>query len=217
MWDSLTELFGISKNTQPETDSGGQRQGLLDHLNLREWYRNLPPAKQQQVRNSNNVMGIGGTQTNLLDQEMVSSGTMTQQDFLAGVVKHAAKEGDIQFAEEVLPKAMSAKGRSVENEHFMYLSLIQAHYKERNNRNDAIENCVKYCKKDIEIADEFLKTWDGEIPRIPSFKRLAIIHENKGEYEKAAEICDMAIERNLIDKTKGGFEGRKERILNKMG
>jgi len=216
MWDTIIKLFGLRGDSQPDLDSGGQRQELLDHLNLREWYNSLPPDKQQKVRESNNVMGIGGTKTNLLDQKLVSSGTMTQQDFLSGVVKHAAKEGDIQFAEEVLPEAMSAKGRSVENEHFMYLSLIKAHYKQRNDRDDAIEKCIDYCKKDIEIVDDFLNTWDSETPRIPSFKRLAIIYENKGEYEKAAEICEMAIERNLSDNTKGGFEGRKERILNKM-
>ena len=216
VWDKLVEIFGINEDYTANSSSGEQRKELLDHLDLREWYEDLPSETQRQIRQSKNVVGIGGGEANLLDQKMLSSGSMTQQDFLAGVVKHAAKEGDIQFAEEVLPKALSANGRSIENEHFMYNSLIKAYYKERNNRDDAIEKCIEYCKRDISIIDEFLSSWNGDPPRIPSFKRLAIIYEKKGEYEKAAEICNKAIDRNLSDKTKGGFEGRKQRILNKM-
>lgn len=216
MWEKIVEIFGINADYSAHSNPSEQRKELLDHLDLREWYDNLPSEKQRQIRESKNVVGIGGGEANLLDKKMLSSGSMTQQDFLADVVKHAAKEGDIQFAEEVLSKALSANGRHIENEHFMYNELIKAYYKERNNRDDAIEKCIEYCKSDISIVDEFLSSWDGDPPRIPSFKRLAIIYENRGKYEEATEICDKAIDRNLSDKTKGGFEGRKQRILNKM-
>ena len=50
------------------------------------------------------------------------------------------------------------------------------------------------------------------MPRIPSFKRLAIIYEKQERYEEALDVCDQALEIGTTDGTKGGFEGRKERI-----
>lgn len=88
-------------------------------------------------------------------------------------------------------------------------------YKQRDDREDAIEKCIEYCQKDIEIADEFVAEFGG-VPRIPSFKRLAIIYERQERYEDALEVCDRALEIGTTDGTKGGFEGRKERIRNKM-
>ncbi len=216
MLDEILELFGANKDRQSNIDTKNQRQGLLDHLELREWYDSLPRDKQRYVRESHNVTLIGGEEKNLLNQKMISSGDMSQQDFLSEIVKHAANEGNVEFAEEILPKALSTKGGSIKNEHFMYNSLIISYYKQRNNRDDAIEKCIEYCKKDIEIVDEFLESWDGEPPRIPSFKRLAIIYKKQKEYEKAIDVCDKAIERGLSDKTKTGFEGRRQRLLNKI-
>ncbi len=215
MLDDIIELFSGNKNYKSSNNSENQKQGLLEYLDLRDWYEDLPRDKQKIVRESHNVTLIGGNEKNLLDHKMLST-DMTQQDFLAQTVKSAAKDGNIEFAEEILPKALSAKGSSVANEHFMYNSLIKAYYKQRNERNDAIENCIEYCKRDFEIVDDFLESWDGEPPRIPSFKRLAIIYKKQQKYEEAIEVCNKAIERGLSDKTKTGFEGRKQRLENKL-
>jgi tetratricopeptide (TPR) repeat protein len=99
--------------------------------------------------------------------------------------------------------------------HFTYNELIDVYYKQRDDREDAIEKCISYCKKDIEIAEDFVIEF-GEVPRIPSFKRLAIIYEDLGRYKEALDICDQALKIGTTDGTKGGFEGRKERIRNKM-
>lgn len=51
--------------------------------------------------------------------------------------------------------------------------------------------------------------------RIPAFQQLAIIYEQNKEYKKAIEICELALKYDLEDDTKGGFEGRIERIKKK--
>lgn len=50
-----------------------------------------------------------------------------------------------------------------------------------------------------------------------SFTRLAIILEKKKVFQEALELIEDALKRGLNDKTRTGYEGRKVRILKKMG
>ena len=70
-------------------------------------------------------------------------------------------------------------------------------------------------KEDIEIADEFVAEF-GEVPRIPSFKRLAIIYEKQDQYADAIAVCDRALESGTTDGTNGGFEGRNNRLRKQL-
>lgn len=89
------------------------------------------------------------------------------------------------------------------------------YYKQRDNREDAIEKCIDYCRKDIEVAEGFVAEF-GKVPRIPLLKRLAIIYERQGQYEEALAVCDQAPGIGTVDGTQGGFKGRKERLRKKM-
>ncbi len=108
--------------------------------------------------------------------------------------------------------------------HFTYNQLIELYYKQRDNRDNAIDKCIDTCWKDINkmdtIINEFKKEQSykdyGTLPRMPSFERLAIVYEKSGEYKKSLNVCEKAIEYGLTDKTKGGFEGRISRINKKM-
>jgi tetratricopeptide (TPR) repeat protein len=55
------------------------------------------------------------------------------------------------------------------------------------------------------------------VPRILSFKRLAIIYEKQERYEDALDVCDQALEIGTADGTKGGFEGRKKTTPQETG
>jgi hypothetical protein len=45
---------------------------------------------------------------------------------------------------------------------------------------------------------------------------LAILLEKQGLYEDAIAMCDQAINLKLVDKTQGGYRGRKERITKRQ-
>lgn len=60
------------------------------------------------------------------------------------------------------------------------------------------------------------KDMGGILPRIPSFQQLVILYEKSGRYQEALDICNLALRNNLKDTTKGGYEGRIEKIQKKM-
>lgn len=122
-------------------------------------------------------------------------------------------------AEKFFLKALKAKDDNPIDRHFVYNHLIELYYKLREERKDALEKCIYYCKEDINKLPEFLETWKneyGDIVRCPSVQQLAIIYEKNEEFQKAIDLCNYAINLGLDDGTKSGFQGRIKRLENKM-
>jgi len=203
MFDKIIDLFR----------SGPSVPDFIVGVGLEDWYTNLSDEQQQKLHEYSTFFGTGGDM-NLLDKGTVET-SQSAQEYLKGVGSTAASEKDFEFAEIVLLEALDREDGSATSTHFTYNELIDVYYKQREDREDAIENCVQYCKKDIEIADEFVAEF-GEVPRIPSFKRLAIIYERQERYADAIAVCDQALEIGTTDGTKGGFEGRKDRLRKKL-
>ena len=117
---------------------------------------------------------------------------------------------------------------SITTKHFLLNKLIDYYYGLREQQNDALEVCISYCEESIEMTPKVLKQMEYEHkeifeydhdfvpPSIPAFKRLAIIYENQGNYDKAINVCQKAIDLGLKDGTKSGFEGRIERLKKKI-
>ena len=61
-------------------------------------------------------------------------------------------------AEKMLLKALKAKDDNAIDRHFTYNILIKLYYKLRDQRKDAMEKCINYCKEDIKRLPEFLET-----------------------------------------------------------
>lgn len=205
MLGKLIKLFRSGNKAVPD---------LIEVLGLEEWYVTLSERDRRKLHEYSTSFGTGG-ESNMLELP-VKTTSETQQGYLKGVGSTALANKDYAFAEKVLLKALESDNDNPLDRHFVYNSLIDLYYKQRDDWEGAIEKCIYYCTEDIERIDEFLNEWDGGPPRIPAFKRLAIIYENQAEYDAAIDICDEAIERGLDDGTKGGFAGRRERIYNKM-
>lgn len=114
---------------------------------------------------------------------------------------------------------------NIVNRHFTYIKLQNFYYKYReldsNLDSIYIDECIRYCKEDIESLDDLQKAYvnselndlnklsnyyekselrermseirQGFKGRIPAFERLAIIYEKQKEYSKAIEVCNLAI------------------------
>lgn len=131
------------------------------------------------------------------------------------------------LAQKLFEKAYVLTANDTVNRHFFYNKIIEYYYGLREKQQDALDICIKYCNESIAHTPKFLKSdkdmhyqnqYDYEYrpPRIPAFQRLAIIHENEKNYKKAIKICELALSLNLRDCTKGGFEGRKNRLSKKL-
>lgn len=59
------------------------------------------------------------------------------------------------------------------------------------------------------------KVFNAKDKYVYSFTRLAIILERKGEFKEALALVNDALKRNLSDRTKTGYEGRKERLIKR--
>lgn len=106
--------------------------------------------------------------------------------------------------------------------HFCYLEMQNFYYKYRDLDKKYLEKCIEYCWLDINSLDELQKDYvnqeisrlnlfsqyrqpnevaneidsikkTGFIGNIPAFKRLAIIFEKQKEFEKAINVCNLAI------------------------
>ena len=130
-------------------------------------------------------------------------------------------------AEIMLLKALSA-GDDPITRHFVYNHLIELYYKLRDERTDALEKCVIYCKVDIDSLPTFLRAWEatyGDKPRCPSIERLAIIYEKAGEIQKAIDLCRRGIELGLEESydycnalygTNKGYKARIAKLEKKL-
>lgn len=147
--------------------------------------------------------------------------------------------------EKILLKELKDNMNSPVDRHFSYIQLQNFYYRFRDLDDKYVEECIKYCEKDIEILDELQKAYisrelenlegltsiyekkelekrkqeieKGFNGNIPAFKRLAIIYEKNKQYNKAVEICDMAINYySNWSMDKSEFENRKNKLLNKM-
>ena len=79
---------------------------------------------------------------------------------------------------------------------------------------------IEVCNEDIAIADEYrvlCNRCNQPVPRYPAFKYLAMLFEKRGEYRAAISTCEVAIAKGHEDDgTKGGMQGRIERLRKKV-
>jgi len=137
--------------------------------------------------------------------------------WIEGSNKLFSKEYGI--AEKLLLKALKAKDDNPIDRHFAYNGLIKLYYRLRDEKKDALEKCIYYCKEDIKRLPIFLEAYKkeyGDMPQCPSIIQLAILYGKNEQFQEAIDLCNIAIQLGLDDGTKGGFQGRMKKLENKL-
>jgi hypothetical protein len=101
--------------------------------------------------------------------------------------------------------------------HFLLQTIIDESYKKRTEPQYK-EYCLKYSEIHLSEFDRIAPVLKGEfdsLPRVTVFQHYATLLTELGQFEKAIEVCEMAISYGLSDGTKGGYEVRIERIRKK--
>jgi hypothetical protein len=101
--------------------------------------------------------------------------------------------------------------RQFKTQSLVYEAAMKTSY---NRRKEAgfLDLTIDYARKDIALQRDQLN------PRgifVYSFYRLSIILEKQKNISEALVLVNEALARKLIDETKGGYVGRKERLLDK--
>jgi len=130
------------------------------------------------------------------------------------VVKAALESGEL----DELTAATAEKASAIDR-HMLLERIAELSYKRRaESKMKTI--LLKFGRMHL---DEFPDLWPaleteaGEKPNyVATFKLLAMAFEEDGRYDDAIRVCEMALEYDLDDGTKTGFEGRIGRLRKKQ-
>jgi len=119
---------------------------------------------------------------------------------------------------EKMREALKTKTNLVDR-HFLLMTFVDETYKRRKSDPDAKEECAEVSEQHIKefpaIKPALVKSLDGILPRVTTFQKYATLLTEQGQYERAIEVCEIAISHGLHDGTKGGYEGRMDKIKKK--
>ena len=140
------------------------------------------------------------------------------------VVKTESPETTHLEAESLKPEFLETESLETESDpwerHLLYTQLIEEAYKNRKtdkeNLNRVITLSQKYIDEFPELKQSVFEKLGNKPKIIAVFRMLAITLEGMGEFERAVEICNIALDHGIEDRTKTGFDGRIERILAKQ-
>jgi len=119
-----------------------------------------------------------------------------------------------------LPQMLNALGTKTNlvDRHFLLMGIVNETYRLRSDPKMA-EKCLEVAQMHIDefpaIVPALKREFDGALPRVTTFQHYATLLTERGDFEKAIQVCEAAIGYGLEDGTKGGFEGRIDRIKKK--
>ncbi len=138
-------------------------------------------------------------------------------------------EPSLKVSREKIEKQKKITSQRKYRLHQDYLVEIDKLYPLRKTDPHAMQEVIKYCRKDMAIAKEVMKLqreWNRIIDRedkffaFPSFEKLAIIYEQIGEYEKAIDVSKHAVRLGLHDPKRctspRNYKGRIQRLRKQI-
>jgi tetratricopeptide (TPR) repeat protein len=184
-------------------------KGWIAYYGLEDWYLSLSEDTRQKIK-------VYSPHPDDVDKGSHLGTTQSAQRYLLTIGTYASK--DPAFAEFMFKSALMARDDNPIDRHFVYNHMIDLLYKQRENRADAIDLCIKYCIEDIQRIEAFktaneARFHDG-LPAIPSFGRLKIIYEKQGKFREAIQVCSKAIEVGAWDIEAGNEQISK--LMKKM-
>ena len=146
-----------------------------------------------------------------------SSGSTSEAWILRDGKSVRADEAFFASDSQDLPRMLSAlevKTNEIDR-HFLLMAIVSETYKHRSDPELA-QTCARVAETHIaefpQIAGPLKKESDGVLPRVPTFQHYAALLAEQTKFDRAIEVCEIALRFGLNDGTKTGFEGRIKRI-----
>lgn len=131
-------------------------------------------------------------------------------DFIYKIGKDLIINEFIEDGELIILKCLDAV--DYDDKHFILNEVVEAFQyltKKEQKYNDYV---LKYALMDFDLKEFYFKG-KLKIARMPNYVIAINLLCKYEQYDKALEICDFAIENNIVDNTKTGYQGRKDKIL----
>ena len=112
---------------------------------------------------------------------------------------------------------LSSKINAIDR-HFHLQAIVSKSYRKRKDprlRKICIEISEKHLSEFPDISPALMSGF-GTLSQITTFQQYAAVLVEEGEFEKAIDVCKIALSYGLHDGTKSGFEGRISRIKKKQ-
>ena len=102
--------------------------------------------------------------------------------------------------------------------HFVYHSMIELNYRDRERLPDALEIAIDACRKQIALAPRAAEVFNREwklIPRPVGFCQLAVIMEKQGNYNEAIALATQALEQGWAGDWEKRIARCKQRLIRR--
>lgn len=145
---------------------------------------------------------------------------------LAGGIRFVVRDGRSQEADtafdawtsgdlDQMMAAVDARTNAVDRHHLLN-QLVEQTYRRRAEPG-MTEQCSRFCTLYMDELPDLLpalrRNWRGTVPFIPAFTIYCKLLAARLDFDAAIIVCDQAIALGLRDGTKGGFEGRRDRLV----
>lgn len=178
-----------------------------------EIFINKPVKQPVFIHTTQNTSYLSQNNTLLAENDYNNSYIEQLQKIKNEVISLYA-HSDFEGIAKKIEEAETIKRKTEKNNaslHFFYQDLIGIIYALRYSYENAIDECLELCDKDIEI----LKHTNLKNVTVLSLSKKAIIYEKRGKIQEAIDICDYGIAQNFFDNGKP-FIVRRERLLKKL-
>jgi tetratricopeptide (TPR) repeat protein len=192
-------------------------QGDIGYFGLSEWWLS---EFSEEERNYivKTFQPLGSIRDSLVKGTIAyTSGTVI--GLLSSLAGWFNKKEDRTIAYRIIKKAeeLINEQSDILDIHFLFQSKIEVYYRNRDDDPNALEEAIKACKQQIEIAPKaavaFKKEYgDATLPSHKGFEQLAIIEEKQKNFEATINISQKALEQGWA----GGWQKRIERCRKKL-
>jgi hypothetical protein len=174
--------------------------GCIGYYGLSDWWFNSFSDKDRQtIENTYNPMG--SNEDRPLTQGHISQSSRSKTQFLYSLASWFLKPGQRHIARIAITKAeeVSVQERNVLDTHFMYSTMVDVYYKDRENDPNALDKAIYACTQQIALSRQAAQQFKVEYPKdhLPShkgFKQLIIIRKKQKEFEEAIRLMKKYME-----------------------
>lgn len=174
-------------------------KGEIGYFRLQDWW--LTSFTEEERDHIEDVFKPMGTDPNSkpLTQGDISWTSQTAAGLLQALAGWFNNPRDRQIAKKIITKAeeLAPIDGNILDRHFTLSEKMVIYYRERETSSEAMENAIKACKDQIELAPEAARAFLKEYPHQPlpahaGYRQLRIILEKQGKFDEAISLCKQA-------------------------